>query len=94
MFYLVGLVCNGGRRFTRMNPQPGSSRVLEIGRQSAIAIANAKAEGYWGRPEDAERNAAAGRMLAAKQSWGAIQSVTGCSRATIAKIAKRIKQAG
>jgi len=61
MVYLVGLVCNGGRRFTRMNPPPGSSRVLEIGRQ---------------------------------QSWGAIQSLTGCSRATIAKIAKCIKQAG
>jgi hypothetical protein len=22
MFYLVGLVCNGGRKFTRMNPPP------------------------------------------------------------------------
>ena len=54
-----------------------------------------KPKGYRGRPEDAERNAAIGGMLAAKQSsWGAIQSVTGCSRATIAKIAKRIKQAG
>jgi uncharacterized protein YerC len=28
---------------------------------------------------------AIGRMLASKQSWGEIQSVTGCSRATIAK---------
>jgi hypothetical protein len=32
-------------------------------------------------------------MLASKQTWGEIQSVTGCSRATIAKIAKRLKQA-
>jgi uncharacterized protein YerC len=32
-------------------------------------------------------------MLAAGQSWGTIQDVTGCSRATIAKIAKRAKQA-
>jgi hypothetical protein len=30
-------------------------------------------------------------MLAAKQSWSSIQAATGCSRATIAKIAKRAK---
>ena len=34
-----------------------------------------------------------GRMLAVGQSWGAIQRATGCSRATIAKIAKRLKEA-
>jgi uncharacterized protein YerC len=28
-------------------------------------------------------------MIAAKQSWSSIQAATGCSRATIAKIAKR-----
>jgi uncharacterized protein YerC len=28
-------------------------------------------------------------MLAAAQSWSSIQAATGCSRATIAKIAKR-----
>jgi uncharacterized protein YerC len=32
-------------------------------------------------------------MLAVGQSWGAIQRATGCSRATVAKIAKRVKQA-
>jgi hypothetical protein len=32
-------------------------------------------------------------MTAAGQSWGCIQAATGCSRATIAKIAKRAKQA-
>jgi DNA invertase Pin-like site-specific DNA recombinase len=63
-------------------------------RRQAQGQAKAKAEGrYKGRPEDVERNAAIGRMLASKQSWGEIQSVTGCSRATIAKIAKRLKQA-
>jgi uncharacterized protein YerC len=36
---------------------------------------------------------AIGRMLASKQSWGEIQSVTGCSRAAIAKIAKCFEQA-
>lgn len=74
------------------DPQ-GFRRSAGVARRKAKA--KAKAEGrYRGRPEDAERNAAIGRMLAAKQLWGAIQSVTGCRRATIAKIAKRIKQAG
>jgi DNA invertase Pin-like site-specific DNA recombinase len=63
-------------------------------RRQAQGQAKAKAEGrYKGRPEDVERNAAIGRMLAVKQSWGEIQRVTGCSRATIAKIAKRVKVA-
>ena len=35
-------------------------------------------------------NAGIARMLAAGQSWNTIQAVTGCSRATIAKIAKRM----
>jgi DNA invertase Pin-like site-specific DNA recombinase len=62
-------------------------------RRQAQGQAKAKAEGrYKGRPEDAERNDGIARMLAAGQSWGSIQSATGCSRATIAKIAKRLKQ--
>jgi DNA invertase Pin-like site-specific DNA recombinase len=63
-------------------------------RRQSQGQAKAKAEGrYRGRPEDARRNAGIATMLAAGQSWGAIQDVTGCSRATIAKIARRIKQA-
>jgi len=63
-------------------------------RRQAQGQAKAKAEGrYRGRPEDAERNDGIARMLAVGQSWGTIQNATGCSRATIAKIAKRIKQA-
>jgi DNA invertase Pin-like site-specific DNA recombinase len=63
-------------------------------RRQAQGQAKAKAEGrYKGRPEDVERNVGIARMLGAGQSWGSIQSATGCSRATIAKIAKRIKQA-
>lgn len=63
-------------------------------RRQAQGQAKAKLEGrYKGRPEDAERNDGIARMLAARQSWGSIQSSTGCSRATIAKIAKRLKQA-
>jgi DNA invertase Pin-like site-specific DNA recombinase len=63
-------------------------------RRRAQGQAKAKAEGrYKGRPEDSERNDGIGRMLAAGQCWRSIQSATGCSRATIAKIAKRLKQA-
>jgi DNA invertase Pin-like site-specific DNA recombinase len=59
-------------------------------RRQAQGQAKARAEGkYKGRPEDTERNAAIAGMLAAKQSWSAIQAATGCSRATIAKLAKR-----
>jgi DNA invertase Pin-like site-specific DNA recombinase len=63
-------------------------------RRQAQGQARAKAEGlYSGRPEDVDHNDGIARMLAGGQSWGSIQSVTGCSRATIAKIAKRLKQA-
>ena len=63
-------------------------------RRQAQGQAKAKAEGrYKGRPEDAGRNDWIARMLDAGQSWGSIQRATGCSRATIAKIAKRVKQA-
>jgi DNA invertase Pin-like site-specific DNA recombinase len=63
-------------------------------RRQAQGQAKAKAQGrYKGRPEDTERNDGIARMLTAGQSWGSIQSATGCSRATIAKIAKRLKPA-
>jgi hypothetical protein len=45
--------------------------------------------GTGGRVEDVARNAGIASMLKAGQSWSAIQAATGCSRATIAKIAKR-----
>jgi DNA invertase Pin-like site-specific DNA recombinase len=61
-------------------------------RRQAQGQAKAQAR-YKGRPEDAERNEGIGRMIVAGQSWSTIQAATGCSRATIAKIAKRIKQA-
>jgi DNA invertase Pin-like site-specific DNA recombinase len=63
-------------------------------RRQAQGQAKAKVEGrYKGRPEDAERNDGIARMIAAGQSWTSIQAATGCSRATIAKIAKRAKVA-
>ena len=58
-------------------------------RRQREVVTKAKAAGlYKGRPVDEERNAAIAKMLAAKQSWSTIQAATGCSRSTIAKIAK------
>ena len=59
-------------------------------RRQAQGIAKAKAKGaYRGRPEDTDRNAGIAAMLKSGMSWSAIQAATGCSRATVAKIAKR-----
>lgn len=52
--------------------------------------AKAKTDGkYVGRPENKRRNARIAAMLAAGTSYSDIQEATGCSRATVAKIAKR-----
>ncbi len=59
-------------------------------RRQEQGIAKAKAEGvYRGRPEDTGRNEGIAGMLRSGMSWTAIQAATGCSRATIAKVAKR-----
>jgi DNA invertase Pin-like site-specific DNA recombinase len=56
--------------------------------------AKAKAEGkYVGRPENRRRNGKIAAMLRAGASYSDVQEATGCSRATVAKIAKRTKQA-
>ena len=44
---------------------------------------------YRGRPEDSVRNNGIAAMLAKGVSWSQIQAATSCSRATVAKIAKR-----
>src|SRR3954451_638794 len=60
-------------------------------RRQAQGQAKAKAEGkYRGRPEDTERNAGIASLLAEGRSWSFIQDMTGCSRATVAKVAKRV----
>jgi DNA invertase Pin-like site-specific DNA recombinase len=52
--------------------------------------AKAQAAGkYIGRPEDKRRNARIAGMLKAGASYTSIQVTFGCSRATVAKIAKR-----
>ena len=54
----------------------------------------ARAEGkYVGRPENKKRNAKIAAMLKAGSSYSDVQEATGCSRATVAKIAKRAKAA-
>ncbi len=59
-------------------------------RRQAQGQAKAKLEGrYKGRPEDAKRNAGIAAMLRAGSSWTQVQDAFGCSRATVAKVAKR-----
>jgi DNA invertase Pin-like site-specific DNA recombinase len=59
-------------------------------RRQAQGIAKAETAGaYRGRPEDVERNEGIAAMLRDGMSWSAIQAAAGCSRATVAKVAKR-----
>jgi DNA invertase Pin-like site-specific DNA recombinase len=59
-------------------------------RRQAQGQARAKAEGrYKGRRENVDRNKGIAAMLRGGESWSAVQAAFGCSRATIAKIAKR-----
>jgi DNA invertase Pin-like site-specific DNA recombinase len=61
-------------------------------RRQAQGIAKAKNDGkYSGRPEDVERNAAILAMLKSGQSWSTITRATGCSRSTLARLAKRLE---
>ncbi|MER8368040.1 recombinase family protein [Mesorhizobium sp. M1378] len=63
-------------------------------RRQAQGIAKAKADGRMrGRQEDAKRNAAILAMLKTGASWNQIVAVMGCSRATVAKLAKRDRAA-
>jgi DNA invertase Pin-like site-specific DNA recombinase len=60
-------------------------------RRQVQGIAKAKTAGrYKGRPENTERNAAIVAMLRNRQPWGSIVKATGCSRSTLAKLAKRV----
>ncbi len=57
--------------------------------EEKAAWAAYQAGSYKGRPEDTDRNAGIAAMLAAGRSYSQIQAATKCSRATVAKIAKR-----
>lgn len=64
-------------------------------RRQAQGQAKAKAEGrYKGRAENVARNGSIAMMLAKGVSWSQIEQAVGCSRATIAKIAKRSANSG
>jgi DNA invertase Pin-like site-specific DNA recombinase len=59
-------------------------------RRQAQGIVKAKADGrYKGRPEDEKRNEGIIKMLEAGMSWNSIVAGTGCSRSTLARLAKR-----
>ena len=60
-------------------------------RRQAQGQAKAVAEKrYKGRPENAVRNDSIAKMLKGGLSWSTVQGATGCSRATVAKIARRL----
>ncbi|AVA22786.1 resolvase/recombinase protein [Rhizobium sp. NXC24] len=62
-------------------------------RRQAQGQARAKAEGrYKGKQEDVKRNKGIEAMLKEGKSYTQIQDVTKASRATVAKIAKRLKE--
>lgn len=62
-------------------------------RRQTQGIARAKDEGrYKGRPENTAKNTVIEKMLKAKQSWNDIQKATGCSRSTLARLARRLKK--
>ena len=62
-------------------------------RRQAQGQAKCRAEGrYIGRQENKARNDGIASMLRGGLSWSMVQAATGCSRATVAKIAKRITQ--
>lgn len=61
--------------------------------RQAQGIQAAKAAGaYKGRPANLERNKAIMSMLRGGQTWATIMKATGCSRATVAKLAKLVQQ--
>ena len=63
-------------------------------RRTAEGQAKAKAAGvYAGRKEDTARNDGIAAMLRGGRSYSQVQAATKCSRATVAKIAKRVKPA-
>lgn len=63
-------------------------------RRQVQGIAAAKADGrYKGRVEDTKRNTSIATMLERGMSYTQVQDATGASRATVAKIAKRNREA-
>jgi DNA invertase Pin-like site-specific DNA recombinase len=63
-------------------------------RRQNEGISKARAEGrYRGRPEDSTRLAQIERLLKRGETWKQIEDTVGCSKASIAKAAKRLREA-
>jgi DNA invertase Pin-like site-specific DNA recombinase len=64
-------------------------------RRQAAGITKANAVGQFrGRSENVEQQAKIAKMLAKGMSWGDIADALKCSRSTIPKVAKRLREAG
>lgn len=62
-------------------------------RRQAQGIVKAKAEGkFKGRPEDTERNEKIAKLLLAGMSYSDIMDTVNCSRATVARVSKSLKE--
>lgn len=62
-------------------------------RRQEQGISKAKEAGkYKGRPEDAQRNERIARLLNAGMSYSDIMETVNCSRATVAKVSKALKE--
>ena len=62
-------------------------------RRQKQGIERLKAEGgYKGRKPDVQRNAAIMQMLQRGDSWNTIVAATGCSRSTLSRLARQIKE--
>ncbi|PLT18877.1 recombinase family protein [Ralstonia mannitolilytica] len=63
-------------------------------RRQTQGIERLKAEGgYKGRKPDVQRNAAIMQMLQRGDSWNTIVAATGCSRSTLSRLARQVKEA-
>ncbi|EGQ5301780.1 recombinase family protein [Enterobacter hormaechei] len=63
-------------------------------RRQAQGIVKAKSDGkYKGRPEDTQRNERIAKLLQAGMSYSDVMETVSCSRATVAKVSKSLKEA-
>ncbi|MFW7541294.1 recombinase family protein [Klebsiella pneumoniae] len=62
-------------------------------RRQAQGIVKAKSDGkYKGRPEDTQRNEIIAKLLQAGMSYSDVMETVNCSRATVAKVSKSLKE--
>lgn len=62
-------------------------------RRQAQGIVKAKSDGkYKGRPEDTQRNERIAKLLQAGMSYSDVMETVNCSRATVAKVSKSLKE--